>query len=78
MYQLSTRLGGEVRLGAVGDLSSFGRDSNERIDTLLTRFDSTRMRAAETGGLPLSYAGLSWLLIRASRPKVPFDAWVDH
>ena len=23
------------------------------------------MRAAETGGLPLSYAGLAWLLLRA-------------
>ena len=68
MYQLSTRfarLGEEVRLGAVGDLLSFGRESNERIDMLLTRFDTTRMRAAETGGLALSYAGLSWLLIRA-------------
>ena len=54
-----------MRLGAVGDLLSFGRDANERIDTLLTRFENTRMRAAETGGLALSYAGLAWLLIRA-------------
>ena len=53
-FQLSTRcarLGEEVQFGAVGDLLSLGRGSNERIDTLLTRFESIRMRAAETGGL---------------------------
>ena len=65
MFQLSSRyarLGEEVRLGAMGDLLSFGRDAYERIDTLLTRFENARMRAAETGGLALRYAGLAWLL----------------
>ena len=63
MFQLSTRyarLGEGARLRAVGDLLSFGRDANERIDTLLTRFENTRMRAVETGGLALSYAGLAY------------------
>ena len=70
MFQFSTRyarlVGEEVRLGAVGDLLSFGRESNERIDTLLTRFESYPNAYSGDGWIsPYSYAGLSWLLIRA-------------
>ena len=73
MFQVSSRyarLGEEARLRAVGDLLSFGRDANERIDTVLTRFENTRMRAAETGGLALSFAGLAWYLNAEAKKEV--------
>ena len=68
MYQLSARfarLGEEVRIGSIGELMTFARQPHERIDLLLQRFESLRIRAQEQGGLALSVPGISWLLIRA-------------
>ena len=68
MYQLSARfarLGEQVRIGSIGELMTFARQPHERIDLLLQRFESLRIRAQEQGGLALSVQGISWLLIRA-------------
>eukprot|EP00969_Alexandrium_andersonii_P107506 4742497-Alexandrium_andersonii.AAC.1 len=46
-------------------LMTFTRQSNERIDDLITRFDVLKQRANDQGQLALSVEGLVWLLLRA-------------
>ena len=59
------QLGEEVRLEAITELLSFERRRDERMDDLLTRFDSARQRANDQGQLAVSIHGISWLLLRA-------------
>ena len=68
MHELSSRFGRmseEVRLESLRSLFEFHSKPNERIDTLLERFDTVRARAAEQGRLTVSWEGLSWILLRA-------------
>ena len=68
MHSLSERysqLGEETRLEAITDIMNFRREGNERIDTLITRFDIVRQRANQQGALALPIQGLVWLLLRA-------------
>ena len=68
MHSLSERysqLGEETRLAALTDLMNFHRQGQERIDALITRFDTIRQRANQEGQLAMSMQGLAWILLRA-------------
>ena len=68
MHSLSERysqLGEETRLSAITDLMNFNRIGQERIDALITRFDTIRQRANQEGQLNISIQGLTWILLRA-------------
>ena len=68
MHALSERfaqLGEESRLAAVTELMGFARQGQERIDGLITRFDTVRQRANQEGQLTMSIQGITWILLRA-------------
>ena len=68
MHALSERysqLGEETRLSAITELMNFARRGRERIDDLITRFDTIRQRANQEGQMTMSVQGLSWILLRA-------------
>ena len=68
MHALSERfaqMGEEARLGSITELMTFTRNGQERIDSLITRFDGIRQRAQDQGMLLISVQGLAWLLLRA-------------
>ena len=70
MHALNERyapLGEETRLSAMTDIFNFDRTPNETIDNLLTRFDITRNRAANDGGIGINIKGLTLFLLRACR-----------
>ena len=59
-------LGEESRLQAISELMQFTRQDGERIDALLARFLTLRVRATQGGaGMAMSWEGYSWLLTRA-------------
>ena len=53
----------ETSLRAVDDILQFRRRNNENIDQLITRFLSTRDRAAAQANFRMSPAGVSWMLM---------------
>ena len=68
MHSLSERyaqLGEESRLAAITDLMNFTRRGSERIDDLITRFDTVRNRAELQGQVAMSIEGLVRILLRA-------------
>ena len=68
MHSLSerySRLGEETRLSSLTDLLTFSRQGQERIDDLISRFDTVRQAANNQGQLALSFQGLAWILLRA-------------
>ena len=68
MHALSERysqLGEESRLSAITELMNFNRRGRERIDDLISRFDTIRQRANQEGQLTMSVQGLTWVLLRA-------------
>ena len=70
MHSLSERyspLGEETRIAAMADLMNFQRQGQERIDDLITRFDITRQRSQNDGGMGLNVQGCSFLLLKACR-----------
>ena len=70
MHRLAERfgqLGEEMQLSAFSDFMEFTSRSNEGIEDLLIRFDTTRQRAMETGQLNMNIQGIVWILFRALR-----------
>ena len=68
MHSLSERfaqLGEETRLAGITELMNFTRNGQERIDDLITRFDTIRTRADQQGQLAISIQGLAWIILRA-------------
>eukprot|EP00439_Symbiodinium_sp_Y106_P053403 s1276_g7.t1 len=68
MHALAERfadLGEELRLTSITDLFNFGRQGNERIDELITRFDLIRQRSYDLGQLTMSVTGLAYILLKA-------------
>ena len=68
MHTLSehyARLGEEQQLTAFADFMNFDSLPGERIEDLLIRFDETRERAQEYGGLAMNVTGVVYILIRS-------------
>ena len=68
MHALSERfsqLGEETRLQAMTELKSFGRRGRERVDDVISGFDTVRERATREGQMMMSIQGLSFILLRA-------------
>jgi hypothetical protein len=67
-HALQTRFGPleeETRMTAVNNLLKFTRRGNERINELLTRFETTRVRAVTEGNFTMSVEGFTMILFRA-------------
>ena len=67
-HALQTRFGPleeETRMTAVNNLLNFTRRGNERINELLTRFETTRVRAVNEGNFTMSVEGFTMILFRA-------------
>ena len=54
----------ESRLAALTTFMTFTRRPNERINELLTRFETVQQRAENEAGFNMSYEGLSYTLLR--------------
>ena len=68
MHHLSARfspLGEEVALRSISDLTGFTRMPNERVDELISRFDTTHHRANAQGNFQMSISGLAMKLLQA-------------
>ena len=59
------QLGEESRLTAMTDFMAFRRQDREGIDTMLARFDTMRLRAANVGQYVMSTEGYSLMILRA-------------
>jgi hypothetical protein len=67
-HALQTRFGPleeETRMTAVNNLLNFHRRGNERINELLTRFETTRVRSVNEGNFAMSVEGFTMILFRA-------------
>ena len=58
-------LGEETVLSAVSEMMGFHRNQGESVDSLITRFNLVKHRAAATGGFLMTSEGYSWTLLKA-------------
>ena len=54
LFERYAQLGEETRLAAMTELMTLSRHGQERIDDLLTRFDTIRQRANDQGQMMLN------------------------
>jgi hypothetical protein len=58
-------LNDETRLAALTNMMGFARRPNERINELLTRFETTHIRATNEASFSMNFEGMSYMLLRA-------------
>jgi hypothetical protein len=63
----------EIQIGAISDLFTFTRETNETVDHLLARYDIVRHRAENLGQARFPVVARAWILL--SGMKVPRDKW---
>ena len=68
MYRLQERLaplGEERMLSAVSEMMGLHRNQGESVDSISTRFNVVKHRAAAAGGFLVTSEGYSWTLLKA-------------
>jgi hypothetical protein len=63
----------EAQLQAVSEFMLFHRSNAEQVDDTVTRFEISRYRAAQVGGVAMNEVVLSWLLL--THLHIPLSSW---